>query len=282
MIGRASLRLGTIGPIEINVNVTWLAVFGLLIYWLRVGYVAENGGDLGSIAAWLVSVGGALILFASVLAHELSHSIVAIRNGLPIRKITLFIFGGVAHMESEPKTPGVEFKMAIAGPLMSIAIAAVAGLLRFGLLGGNPTGVAALITEYAFFANAVLACFNLVPGFPLDGGRVLRALLWKVTRDYVKSTLVASSIGRAFGLLMVFAGVTAAIAYEMPGFLWPVLVGVFIERLAHLSAVRVRRMHPGVPAGRRAGFAPITATSRPVYQRPSFSVPGSGQDDETE
>jgi Zn-dependent protease len=265
MIGRASLRLGTIGSIEINVNVTWLAVFALLIYWLRVGYVAQNAGDLTGPLAWVVSGAGALILFASVLAHELSHSLVALRNGLPIRKITLFIFGGVAHMESEPGTPGVEFKMAIAGPLMSILIAAVAGFLRFGLLGGNPTGIAALITEYAFYANTVLACFNLVPGFPLDGGRVLRAFLWKVTHDYVKSTLVASGIGRAFGLLLVFAGLTAAIAYEMPGFLWPVLIGVFIERLAHLSAVRVRRRHRKVAAGPRIGFAPITATPRPVF-----------------
>jgi len=269
MIGKASLRLGTIGSIEINVNVTWLAVLALLVYWLRVGYVAENAADITGVSAWLVSGAGAMILFASVLAHELSHSFVAIRNGLPIRKITLFIFGGVAHMESEPKTPGVEFKMAIAGPLMSLSIAAVAGLVRFGLLGGNPTGVAALITEYAFYANTVLACFNLVPGFPLDGGRVLRALLWKVTRNYVKSTLVASAIGRAFGLLMVFAGITAAITYEMPGFIWPVLVGVFIERLAHLSAVRVKRMHPRVPARRRIGFASFTATPRPVFYRDS-------------
>jgi len=267
MISRASLRLGTIGSIEINVNVTWLAVFGLLIYWLRVGYVAEKAGDITGAAAWFVSAAGALILFASVLAHELSHSLIAIRNGLPIRKITLFIFGGVAHMESEPQTPGVEFKMAIAGPIMSISIAAVAGLVRFGLLRGSPTGVVALITEYAFYANTVLACFNLVPGFPLDGGRVLRALLWKVTHNYVKSTLVASAIGRAFGLLMVFAGLTAAIAYEMPGFLWPVLVGVFIERLAYLSAVRVKRMHPKVPKRRRFGFAPLTATPRPVFYR---------------
>jgi Zn-dependent protease len=282
MIDRASLRLGKIGPIEINVNVTWLAVFALLVYWLRIGYVAETAGDLPGAVAWLVSGAGALVLFASVLAHELSHSFVGIRNGLPIRKITLFIFGGVAHMESEPRTPGVEFKMAIAGPLMSILIAAAAGLLRFWLLDGDPTGVAAMITEYAFYANTALACFNLVPGFPLDGGRVLRALLWRVTHDYVRSTLVAAGIGRAFGLVMVFAGITAAIAYEMPGFFWPVLVGIFIERLAHLSAVRVRRMHPGVPQGRRAGFAPITATPRPVYHRPSISILGSRRDDKTE
>ncbi len=277
MIGKASLRLGTIGSIEINVNVTWLAVFALLVYWLRVGYVAENAGDITSAAAWLISGAGALILFASVLAHELSHSFVAIRNGLPIKKITLFIFGGVAHMESEPRTPGVEFKMAIAGPIMSICIAAVAGLVRFGLLGGNPTGVAALITEYAFYANAVLACFNLVPGFPLDGGRVLRALLWKVTRDYVKSTVVASAVGRAFGLLLVFSGVTAAIAYETPAFLWPVLVGVFIERLAHLSAVRVRRMHARTPLERGIRFAPITATPRPVFYRDREPPPTTGK-----
>lgn len=267
MIGRASLRLGTIASIEINVNVTWLAVFALLVYWLRVGYVAENAGDLTGAIPWLISVAGALILFASVLAHELSHSMVAIRNGLPIRKITLFIFGGVAHMESEPRTPGVEFKMAIAGPIMSLLIAAIAALVRFGLLAGNPAGVAALITEYAFYANTVLACFNLVPGFPLDGGRVLRALLWKVTRNYVKSTLVASAVGRAFGLLLVFAGIAAAIGYEEPAFLWPVLVGVFIERLAHLSAVRVRRMHARAPLESRVGFAPLTATPRPVFYR---------------
>lgn len=276
MIGRASLRLGTIGSIEINVNVTWLAVFGLLIYWLRVGYVAENAADLSGAVAWLVSVAGALILFASVLAHELSHSLVAIRNGLPIKKITLFIFGGVAHMQSEPRTPGVEFKMAIAGPIMSLVIAAVAGLVRFGLLRGNPVGVAALITEYAFYANTVLACFNLVPGFPLDGGRVLRALLWKVTRDYVKSTVIASGVGRAFGLLLVFAGLSAAIAYEMPGFLWPVLVGVFIERLAHMSAVRVKRMHPKGQIKRGIRFAPFTATPRPVFYRDSEPPPTTG------
>lgn len=276
MIGRASLKIGSIGSIEINVNVTWLAVFALLVYWLRVGYIAENAGDITGVVAWLISAAGALILFASVLAHELSHSLVAIRNGLPIKKITLFIFGGVAHMQSEPRTPGVELKMAIAGPIMSISIAAVAGLLRFGLLGGNPTGVAALITEYAFYANTVLACFNLVPGFPLDGGRVLRALLWKITRDYVRSTVVASGVGRAFGLLLVFAGLSAAIAYEAPAFLWPVLVGVFIERLAHFSAVRVKRMHPRMPLSRCTRFAPITATVRPVFYRDSEPPPTPG------
>jgi Zn-dependent protease len=264
MIAKASLRLGSVGPIEVNVNITWLAVFAMLIYWLRVGYIAETAPHLAGTMAWLVSVLGALLLFVSVLAHELSHSLVALRNGLSIRKITLFIFGGVAHMDSEPRSPGVEFRMAIAGPVASLVIASIFGLLRFGLLVHAEKTVAAVVLEYAFYANLVLACFNLVPGFPLDGGRVLRALLWRLTRDYVRSTLVAAAVGRVFGLFMVFVGVALAVATETPAFLWPALVGTFLERLAFLSARRVRpTRRPPSPDGNLR----IIATPLPTYYR---------------
>jgi len=264
MIAKASLRLGKVGPIEVSVNITWLAVLAFLIYWLRVGYVAEAAPHLVGGMAWLVSVVGALVLFVSVLAHELSHSFVALRNGLSIRKITLFIFGGVAHMDSEPRSPGVEFRMAIAGPLASLAIAGFCGLVRFGLLGHAEKTVGAVVLEYAFYANLVLACFNLVPGFPLDGGRVLRALLWRLTRDYVKSTLVAATVGRIFGLLLVFFGVMLAVATETPAFLWPALLGTFLERLAFMSARRVRisRRPPAAD-----GDVPVVATPFPTYYR---------------
>jgi Zn-dependent protease len=262
MIGRASLRLGRVGPIEVNVNITWLAVFALLVYWLRVGYIAETAPRLVGGLAWLVSVSGAVVLFISVLIHELSHSFVALRNGLAIRKITLFIFGGVAHMESEPASPGVEFRMAVAGPLASIVIAGLCGLARFWVLGQAEETVGAVILEYAFYANLALACFNLVPGFPLDGGRVLRAVLWRFTRDYRRSTVAAAAVGRVFGLILVFFGVTLAVATGMPAFLWPALVGTFLERLAFLSASRVRiRPRPRVPEdGPR-----IAATPLPTY-----------------
>ena len=264
MIGKASLRLGRVGPIEVYVNITWLAVFAMLVYWLRVGYITETAPHLTGGMAWLVSVVGAVVLFVSVLAHELSHSFVALRNGLSIRKITLFIFGGVAHMDSEPRSPGVEFRMAIAGPVASLAIAGLCGLVRFGLLGQAEKTVGAVVLGYAFYANLVLACFNLVPGFPLDGGRVLRALLWRFTRDYVRSTLAAAAVGRIFGLFMVFVGVTLAVATETPAFLWPALVGTFLERLAFLSARRVKAScRPTAPDGNLR----IIATPLPTYYR---------------
>jgi Zn-dependent protease len=256
MIGKASLRLGRVGPIEVNVNVTWLAVFALLIYWLRVGYIAETAPHLAGITPWLVSVIGAVLLFVSVLAHELSHSFVALRNGLSIRKITLFIFGGVAHMDSEPSSPGVEFRMAIAGPVASLVIAGLCAVVRFAVLGHAGESLVAIVFEYAFYANLVLACFNLVPGFPLDGGRVLRAVLWRLTRDYVRSTAAAATVGRVFGLTMVFVGVTLAVAAETAAFLWPALVGTFIERLAFLSLRRARSSRRGIP---------FVATPLPTY-----------------
>jgi Zn-dependent protease len=240
MLGRASLRLGSVRGIEIRVNVTWLAVFALLLYWLRIGYLAEHAPLLEGLAAWLVSVAGAVVLFCSVLAHELSHSLVALRSGLPIRRITLFIFGGVAHMESEPRSPGVELRMAAAGPVMSLAIAALLGAIRFGALAGDSDGAPAVVLEYATYANLVLAGFNLVPGYPLDGGRILRALIWKVTGDMSRATVIASYLGRVFGLLLVFVGVSLSVAAEEFGFLWLAFIGSFLERLAYMSAARAR------------------------------------------
>ena len=242
MFGRASLKIGTIRSIEINVNITWLIVFGLLVYWLRTGYVVENAPEMGSVEAWVVSGLGALLLFGSVLAHELSHSLVGLSQGLPIRRITLFIFGGVAHMEREPRSPGVELKMALAGPGASIVIAGIFGFMRFVVLRHDASSAAALVTEYATYANFVLACFNMVPGYPLDGGRVLRALLWLRTQDFVKSTIIAAIGGRAFGLLLVFAGMVFFVALDAPGFLWLLLVGTFLERLAFMSEFRARMM----------------------------------------
>ncbi|HVP57029.1 MAG TPA: M50 family metallopeptidase, partial [bacterium] len=152
----ASLRLGRIKSIDIFINVTWLIVYGLLVYWLRTGYVREMAPEMGSATAWAVSASGALVLFASVLAHELAHSLTALRSGLRISKITLFIFGGVAQMESEPQTPGVEFKMAIAGPLTSVVLAVLLGVVRFVILRPFAHTAPALVAEYATYANGAL------------------------------------------------------------------------------------------------------------------------------
>jgi Zn-dependent protease len=241
----ASLKIGRVGPIEISINVTWLAVFGLLIYWLRTGYVAQAAPGLSSFQAWVTSVVGALALFASVLAHELAHSLVALRCGLSIKKITLFIFGGVAQMEGEPRTPGVEFKMAVAGPVTSVVIAVILGFLRFYVLRTVETGAAVLILEYATYANALLACFNLIPGYPLDGGRLLRAVIWKLSGNYRRATVIAATSGRIVGLGLVFLGSMLSVAWDSFSFLWLVLVGSFLERLAYLSVRRVQPAHGG-------------------------------------
>jgi Zn-dependent protease len=262
MIRKASLRLGRIGPIEVDVNATWLAIFALLVYWLRVRYVAEVAPDLHGYAGWLLSVLGAVLLFVSVLAHELSHSLVALRNGLSIRKITLFIFGGVAHMDSEPASPGVELRMAAAGPVASLIIAALCGSARLAAIRFAGETTVSIVLEYVALANLALACFNLVPGFPLDGGRILRAVLWKLTGNFLRSTVIAAGVGRVVGVLMVFAGVALAVGAAMPAFLWPALVGAFLERLAFVSIRRVKAV-PRSPAGNDPMH--IAATPLPTY-----------------
>jgi Zn-dependent protease/CBS domain-containing protein len=249
MLKWASLRIGRIGPIEIYIHVTWLVIFGLLVYWLKTGYIAESAPDLRATTGWVIAVASAVLLFASVLAHELSHSFVGLRYGLPIRKITLFIFGGVAHMEEEPKRPGVEFRMALAGPLASIVIATAAGLIRFVLFDFPEDSATGLVLQYVTYANAMLAFFNLVPGFPLDGGRVLRSVLWKITGNFVKATRAAAIAGRVFGLTLVFVGVTMSVAVEAPGFLWLVFIGTFIERLAFFGSYRTIKMAEGAKVG---------------------------------
>ncbi len=245
----ASLKIGKIGPIEINIHATWLVIFGLLVYWLRTGYIAENAPDMAASTSWTVATISALLLFVSVLAHELSHSFVGLRYGLPIRKITLFIFGGVAHMEEEPKSPGVEFRMALAGPFASLIIATAAGLTRFVFFDFEAESATGLVLQYVTYANGMLAAFNLVPGFPLDGGRVLRSILWKITGNFVKATRAAATAGRVFGLMLVFIGVTLSVAAEAPGFLWLVFIGTFIERLAFYGSYRVGRMAGGPGVG---------------------------------
>jgi Zn-dependent protease len=274
VFGRTSLRLGRIKSIEINVNVTWLIVFGLLVYWLRTGYIAEEAPEIGTAAGWLVSAVGALVLFASVLTHELAHSLVAIRHGLPIRRITLFIFGGVAQMESEPKKPGVEFRMAIAGPAVSLVIAGAFTFIRFVLLKGVPGTGPALVTQYAAYANFALAGFNLVPGYPLDGGRVLRALLWKVTGNFGRSTVAAATVGRIFGLILVFLGTMAAVALEAPGFLWLAFIGTFLERLAFISIYRVRLTEQQREVKERLASGVPSATPYPEYYTSHSGWPG--------
>jgi len=182
-----------------------------------------------------MAVIAALLLFASLLAHELSHSIVAKRNKLPIHGISLFIFGGVAHMDKEPPSPGVEFKMAIAGPLMSFFLAFVFFGLTQAMYNIGFPRVALSITNYLFILNLVVGVFNLIPGFPLDGGRILRAILWQYYDDIKKATAIASGFGRAFAFLLIGLGLFSLFTGSIISGIWFIFIGFFLQEAADVS-----------------------------------------------
>ncbi|MBU0671509.1 MAG: site-2 protease family protein [Candidatus Margulisbacteria bacterium] len=232
---KKSFRLATLFNIPIEINYTWFIVLGLIIFTLARGYFPYTNPELDPASHWLMALIAALLLFASLLAHEFSHSLVAIHNNLPINGITLFIFGGVAHMEKEPSSPAVEFKMAIAGPLMSFFLS----LLFFGLtqvfyILRFPSFVLS-ITNYLFMLNLVVGIFNLIPGFPLDGGRVLRATLWHFYKDIRKATAIASGFGKGFAFLLMGLGFLNLFTGALIAGIWFIFIGLFLREAAESS-----------------------------------------------
>lgn len=268
-------KVATILGLTVRIHPSWLLIFGLLVFSLGsylvpmadlTGGGAWWGGeetmqeiikyqennpeasreqmvqDLGlslwpQWQYWAVAVVGSLGLFVCVLAHEMSHSVVARRNGIPVEGITLFIFGGVASLRDEAPTPEVELKVAAAGPLMSVAIAAVCWVGYAFARGPGPEQASTLLFYFAF-VNSLLVGFNLVPGFPLDGGRVLRAIIWKVTGSLHRATSLTARIGRGFGAVLIGFGIFEAVALWITtqqfsfGPLWLVFIGLFLRYAA--------------------------------------------------
>lgn len=236
MIGIPSLRLGKIFGIPFEVNLSWIVIFALVTLTLSTGYYPTVDGAAGSPAwiSWALGAITSLLFFASILAHELSHSLVTLANGGRVEKITLFIFGGVASIEDEPRSPGREFVMAAAGPVMSLLIAGACGL---GFVAATAAGLAWWVTApLAWLANVSLfiAIFNLLPGFPLDGGRVLRSILWALTGDILKATKWAARCGQLIGWSMVALAVVTALQGSSD-FIWFGVIGWFIAWLAGAS-----------------------------------------------
>jgi Zn-dependent protease len=190
---------------------------------------------LGWVTTVSLGLAASLALFGSVLAHELAHALVAIRYGVPIRGIILFIFGGAAELGDEPPNAAAELNVAIAGPAMSLALAmGFAGLYTVGI-GSLPASIME-VTKYLAFMNGILVAFNLVPGFPLDGGRVLRAVLWGIWGDLRLATRTASLVGSGFGLLIIFLGFTSIFLFDhLVGGIWYVFIGVFLRNAARSS-----------------------------------------------
>jgi Zn-dependent protease len=202
-----SFRIGKIFGIPIYLHFTWFIIFALITVTLaRFIFPADY-------SLWVRVMGGmitCLFFFASVIAHELAHSRVAIRNGIPVKSITLFIFGGVAQIGREATRPGAEFKIAIAGPLCSIALAGFFTLIWFLFqpIFQSPLSISQSPLFWLMWINLLLALFNLIPGFPLDGGRVFRAILWRATGNYRRATHIASLTGRGIAYLFIFVGIS--------------------------------------------------------------------------
>lgn len=250
MFGKGYKILNLFG-IEIKVDPSWLFIFLLVTFNLAVGVFPALHPQWGAALSWGVGVAASVLFFSSVLAHELAHSLVARSKGLPITEITLFIFGGVSNIEREPETPGAEFVMALAGPLTSIVLGIIFLFIGNFLVGGlgliaqNPQqallGVGPLATLFIWLGpiNILLGFFNLIPGFPLDGGRLLRAILWAATNNLKKATRWASWAGQVFGWIFIFIGVFMALGIPVPFFgrglfggLWLLFIGWFLSNLA--------------------------------------------------
>jgi Zn-dependent protease/CBS domain-containing protein len=242
-----NLRIGRIAGIDIAIHWSWLAIFLLLTWWLAAGLYDELYPEWSEGERWGAAVASSLLFFAAVLLHELAHSLVAIRRGIPVRSITLFIFGGVSAISEEPKNPRDEFVIAVVGPLTSLILAGACALIAFGLgFGDSPP---AAVVTYLALVNGLVGVFNLLPGFPLDGGRLLRAGLWFRLRDFVKATQWASLAGSGFAFILMGLGVVSIFTGNFLGGIWLIVIGWFLRSAAEASyrQVAMSEALQGVP-----------------------------------
>lgn len=219
-----TIRVGNLFGIPFYIAQSWFLVLGLVTWSYASGLAAQFPGLSGALP-WLLGLIAALLLFASVLAHELGHSFVAIRQGIEVKSITLFLFGGLASLEKESKTPAEAFWVAIAGPLVSLLLFGV--VTAINAVSGITGPLAALLGVLAY-VNLALALFNLIPGLPLDGGNILKALVWKITGNPYKGIVFASRVGQILGWLAIASGLIPLISFGSFGGFWNILIGWFV------------------------------------------------------
>jgi Zn-dependent protease/CBS domain-containing protein len=224
---------------SVRVDLSWVVLAVLIVWSLAVGAFPQSYPGLGEVTYWAMAVVAALGLFVSILIHEFSHSLVARHNDMPIGGITLFIFGGVAEMEQEPPTARSELLMAIAGPIASLLLAGAFFLVGLATAAASlPIAVTGVAT-YLAVINLVLAVFNMVPAFPLDGGRVFRAFLWGRRGDLAAATRTASRVGSGFGILLMVLGALFLFVYgNLVGGVWWFLIGMFLRWAARAELFR--------------------------------------------
>lgn len=271
------MQLFRVRGIPVRIDLGWLLIVTFIAWSLASGYFPHVLPELSATAYWLQGLTAALLLFASVLLHELAHALVALRHGIPVGGITLHIFGGVSQLDSEPETPRTELLIAIVGPITSFALAGLAhGAGR--LLAGPPWAEA--LAGYLAAVNLVVGAFNLVPAFPLDGGRVLRAALWAWTGRLESATRVATRIGSAMALLMIAVGIVRAINGDVVAGVWFALIGLFLHQAARsshalldirlrLAALRTEQVMSTAPAVLESMSAPAPDAEQAVSPRDS-------------
>jgi Zn-dependent protease len=242
---RSSVKLGSIFGVPIGLNYSWFLTFGFVVLILAVRVYPDIFPDSGARLYWPMAVISGVLFFASILTHEMAHSLIARAYGIPVKGITLFIFGGVSQITKEATRPLAEFIMAFAGPATSVLLAGMFGLLWW-LTGAGEGEPLPVVLEWLWLMNLFLGAFNLAPGFPMDGGRILRSALWGLTGNYRQATRWASRIGQlmAYTLMAVgFAGVIRLIPWMDPvGGLWLIVLGIFLEGAARQSWRQVRTL----------------------------------------
>lgn len=243
---RHTIPIGRVFGIPIDLDYSWFLIAALITWLLSVNYypVEFKGGT--SVEYWLMGAATAVLFFASIVAHELAHSWVALRYKVPVRRITLFVFGGVSQIAGEPPSARAEFLIAVAGPLTSFAFAAFFYFLE-PLLVSIPPALA--VAKYLALINGALGLFNLIPGFPLDGGRVFRAIVWGLNNNFRRATLIAASTGRFFGFAFIFVGVWLVLQGNVFNGLWIAFIGWFLESAA--AAQVQQQMVQGLLGGHR-------------------------------
>lgn len=253
------IKLFNLLGFEVRIDLSWIIIAALVVWSLSVGLFPYHYKNLPVEIYWLMGVFGALGLFLSIIFHEFCHSIVARRYGMPMKGITLFIFGGVAEMGEEPTTAKTEFMMAMVGPLSSVVI----GLIFFGISfqgteWGWPKPLVGVL-KYLAYINTMLAGFNLLPAFPLDGGRMLRSVLWGLKKNLKWATRVSSGIGSGFGILLILLAFLQFFKGNFVGGMWWFLIGMFLRNAARMSyqQLLMRKALEGEPVRRFMKADPV-------------------------
>jgi len=226
-----NIRVGNLFGIPFYINPSWFLVL-ILVTWVY-GSQLQQYPQLIGLSPWLLGLAAALLLFSSVLAHELGHSFVAIKQGINVNSITLFIFGGLASLEEDSKTPGEAFLVAIAGPIVSLLLF---GLFTFIELTAPLNPPLAAVIGLLATVNLILALFNMIPGLPLDGGNVLKSIVWKITGNQYRGIFIASIVGQFIGWIAISLGVFSVLGFTEFGSIWTALIGFFLLQNAGRSA----------------------------------------------